>query len=45
MTKDVLVRGVDEEIYTSLGNAAKERGISMNSLVKDAMDSWLSGKE
>ena len=44
MTKDVLVRGVDEEIYTSLGNAAKERGISMNSLVKDAIDSWLSRK-
>ena len=45
MTKDVLVRGVDEEIYTSLGNAAKEKGISMNSLVKDAIDSWLSRKD
>ena len=44
MTKDVLVRGVDEEIYSSLGNAAKEKGISINSLVKDAIDSWLSKK-
>ena len=45
MTKDILVRGVDEEIYSSIGNAAKERGISMNSLVKDAIDSWLSKKD
>ena len=45
MGKDVLVRGVDEEIYSSLGNAAKEKGISINSLVKDAIDSWLSKKD
>lgn len=45
MAKDVLVRGVDEKIYTSLGDAAKERGISINSLVKDAIDSWLSKKD
>ncbi|MGI9567377.1 MAG: hypothetical protein ACR2LL_10245 [Nitrosopumilus sp.] len=42
MAKDVLVRGVDEKIYSSLGDAAKEKGISINSLVKDAIDSWLS---
>ena len=45
MTKDVLVRGVDEEIYATMGNAAKEKGISINSLVKDAIDSWLSRKD
>ena len=45
MAKDILVRGVDEEIYTSIGNAAKEKGISINSLVKDALDSWLSKKD
>ena len=45
MAKDILVRGVDEEIYSSIGNAAKEKGISMNSLVKDAIDSWLSKKD
>ncbi len=45
MTKDVLVRGVDDEIYSSLGIAAKEKGISINSLVKDAIDSWLSKKD
>jgi len=45
MPKDVLVRGVDEGIYSSLGVAAKERGISINSLVKDAIDSWLSKKD
>ena len=45
MTRDILVRGVDDEIYSSIGNAAKEKGISMNSLVKDAIDSWLSEKD
>ena len=45
MPKDVLVRGVDEEIYATMGNAAKEKGISINSLVKDAIDSWLSKKD
>ena len=45
MTKDVLVRGVDEEIYSTLGAAAKEKGVSINSLVKDAIDSWLSKKD
>ena len=45
MTKDMLVRGVDEKIYSSLGSAAKERGISINSLVKDAIDSWLSKRD
>ena len=45
MAKDVLVRGVDEEIYATMGNAAKEKGISINSLVKDAIDSWLSRKD
>ena len=45
MAKDVLVRGVDEEIYATMGNAAKEKGISINSLVKDAIDSWLTRKD
>ena len=45
MAKDVLVRGVDEEIYATMGDAAKEKGISINSLVKDAIDSWLSRKD
>lgn len=45
MAKDVLVRGVDEEIYASMGDAAKEKGISINSLVKDAIDSWLARKD
>ena len=45
MAKDILVRGVDEEIYASIGDAAKEKGISINSLVKDALDSWLSRRD
>ena len=44
MAKDILVRGVDEGIYASIGDAAKEKGISINSIVKDALDSWLSKK-
>ena len=41
----MLVRGVDEEVYATMGNAAKEKGISINSLVKDAIDTWLSRKD
>ena len=45
MAKNMLVRGLDEEIYSSLGSVAKEKGISINSLVKDAIDSWLTKKD
>jgi hypothetical protein len=45
MPKDLLVRGIDEKIYSSLGEKAKAQGTSLNSIVKDAIDSWLSHQD
>ena len=41
MTKDLLVRGMDDEIHSKLGNVADTLGVSLNSIVKDAIDKWL----
>ena len=41
MTKDLLVRGLDEEIHSKLGTVADSLGVSLNSIVKDAVDKWL----
>ncbi len=41
MTKDLLVRGLDDEIHSKLGAAADSLGVSLNSIVKDAVDKWL----
>ena len=38
MTKDLLVRGFDDEIHTKLGDVAGKMGVSLNSIVKDAVD-------
>jgi len=47
MTHDLLVRGIDEEIHTKLSDASELLGISVNSIIKDAADKWISqlGKE
>ena len=44
MTKDLLVRGFDDEIHTKLGDVAGKMGVSLNSIVKDAVDKWLEAK-
>ncbi|HET9806122.1 MAG TPA: plasmid partition protein ParG [Nitrososphaeraceae archaeon] len=41
MAHDLLVRGFDDEIHSQLGELAKEKGVSINSIVKDAVDKWL----
>jgi hypothetical protein len=41
MTHDLLVRGFDDEIHSQLGELAKEKGVSINSIIKDAVDKWL----
>jgi len=42
MTKDLLVRGFDDEIHSKLGEIAKRDGVSLNSIVKDAVDKWIN---
>ena len=41
MTRDLLVRGFDDETHSGLGSAAENLGVSLNSIVKDAVDKWL----
>ena len=44
MTKDLLVRGFSDNTHSELGKKADQMGVSINSIVKDAVDQWLSKK-
>ena len=41
MTHDLIVRGFDDQVHTDLGKIANQKGVSINSIVKDAVDKWL----
>jgi hypothetical protein len=45
MTHDLLIRGFDHQIHSQLGELAKEKGVSINSIVKDAVDKWLKQQQ
>jgi hypothetical protein len=47
LTRDILVRGLDEEVHSKIANASEQLGMSVNSIIKDAADKWVSqlGKE
>jgi hypothetical protein len=38
------VRGFDDQVHEQLGEIANKRGVSINSIVKDAVDKWLKGQ-
>ena len=38
MTKDLLIRGLDDEIHKKVTTVAEKKGVSLNSLLKDAVD-------
>ena len=40
LTKDFLIRGVDDSIHSELGKKSDQMGISVNSIVKDAVEQW-----
>ena len=44
MTKDVLIRGFDDKIHSDLGKKSDLMGVSINSIVKDAVEQWLDKK-
>ena len=44
LVKDVLVRGFDDSTHSDLGKKAEQMGVSINSIVKDAVDQWLDKK-
>ena len=44
MVKDLHIRNIDDKEHSRLSKIADERGVSINSIVKDAIDKWLSQK-
>jgi len=45
MTQNLLIRGFDDQIHSQLGELAKEKGVSINSIVKHAVDKWLKQQQ
>ena len=41
MAHNLIIRGFDDKVHTQLGEMANQRGVSINSIVKDAVDKWL----
>ena len=44
LTKDILVRGFADSTHSDLGRKADQMGVSINSIVKDAVEQWLDKK-
>ncbi|HUU48732.1 MAG TPA: hypothetical protein VMW55_08125 [Nitrosopumilaceae archaeon] len=44
MTKDILIRGFDNSIHSELGKKSDQMGVSINSIVKEAVEQWLDKK-
>jgi len=44
MVHNLIIRGFDDEIHSKLGDQSKRKGVSINSIVKDAVDQWLKGQ-
>ena len=38
---NLIIRGFDDKVHTQLEEMANQRGVSINSIVKDAVDLWL----
>jgi hypothetical protein len=45
MTHNLIVRGFDNQVHEKLGEIANQRGVSINSIVKDAVDVWLKKQQ
>lgn len=41
MARDLLVRGFDDDVHFQLSKTANDLGVSLNSIVKDAVDKWI----
>ena len=41
MSHNLIIRGFDDEVHSQLGELSKQKGVSINSIVKDAVDKWL----
>jgi hypothetical protein len=45
VTHNLIIRGFDDKVHTQLGEMANQRGVSINSIVKDAVDLWLKHQQ
>lgn len=45
MAHTLIIRGFTDQVHEKLGDIANQRGVSINSIVKDAVDMWLKKKE
>jgi hypothetical protein len=45
LTHNLIVRGFDDQVHEKLGELANQRGVSINSIVKDAVDVWLKKQQ
>lgn len=45
MTHNLIIRGFDDQVHERLGEMANQRGVSINSIVKDAVDVWLKQQQ
>ncbi|VFJ14872.1 hypothetical protein [Candidatus Nitrosocosmicus franklandus] len=41
MTHTLVIRGFSDKVHEKLGNLATQKGVSINSIVRDAVDKWL----
>ena len=45
LVHNLIVRGFDDQVHAQLGEMANQRGVSINSIVKDAVDKWLKQQQ
>ena len=45
MTHNLIIRGFNDQVHEKLGEIANQRGVSINSIVKDAVDVWLKKQQ
>ena len=45
VTRNLIVRGFDDQVHSKLGELANQSGVSINSIVKDAVDKWLKEQQ
>ena len=45
MTHNLIIRGFDDQVHAQLGEISNQRGVSINSIVKDAVDKWIKQQQ
>lgn len=41
MARNLIIRGFDDEVHSQLGELSRQKSVSINSIVKDAVDKWI----